>query len=65
MTNEEKREQVIQNITEMLQHNPFTFEFKVKKKPAGIKVIIEVTQEQMEGIAKQILEKTKRIEPQL
>ena len=48
MTAEEKREQVIQNITEMLQHNPFTFEFKVKKKPAGIKVIYEVTQEQMD-----------------
>ena len=48
MTTEEKREQVIQNITEMLQHNPFTFEFKVKKKPAGIKVIFEVTQEQMD-----------------
>ena len=48
MTTEEKREQVIQNITEMLQHNPFTFEFKVKKKPAGIKVIYEVTQEQMD-----------------
>ena len=48
MTTEEKREQVIRNITEMLQHNPFTFEFKVKKKPAGIKVIYEVTQEQMD-----------------
>lgn len=55
MTTEEKREQVIQNITEMLQHNPFTFEFKVKKKPAGIKVIYEVTQEQMDGITKQTL----------
>ena len=55
MTTEEKREQVIQNITEMLQHNSFTFEFKVKKKPAGIKVIYEVTQEQMDGIMKQTL----------
>lgn len=49
----------------MLRTSPFQVEFKVKKKPAGIKVIIEVTQEQMEGIAKQILEKTKRIEPEL
>jgi len=47
MTDDEKREQVIQNITGLLQHNPFTFEFKVKKKPQGIKVIYEVTQEQM------------------
>ena len=55
MTTEEKREQVIYNITEMLQHNPFTFEFKVKKKPSGIKVIYEVTQEQMNRIMKQTL----------
>lgn len=61
MTDDEKREQVIQNITEMLQRNPFTFEFKVKKKPAGIKVIYEVTQEQMEGIAKQVIDKSSKI----
>ena len=65
MTTEEKREQTIQGIANMLRTSPFQVEFKVKKKPAGIKVIIEVTQEQMEGIAKQTLEKTKRIEPQL
>jgi hypothetical protein len=62
MTTEEKREQAIQGLTDMLRTSPFQVEFKVKKKPAGIKVIIEVTQEQMEGIAKQTLEKTKRIE---
>jgi hypothetical protein len=62
MTTEEKREQTIQCLVDMLQTSPFQVEFKVKKKPAGIKVIIEVTQEQMEGIAKQTLEKTKRIE---
>ena len=61
MTTEEKRQQVIQNITEMLQHNPLTFEFKVKKKPAGIKVIYEVTQEQMEGITKQVIDKSSKI----
>ena len=49
----------------MLRISPFRVVFKVKKKPAGIKFIIEVTQEQMEGIAKQTLEKTKRIEPEL
>lgn len=47
MTQEEQREQVVQNITDMLRHNPFTFEFKVKKKPAGIKIIYEVTQDHM------------------
>jgi hypothetical protein len=62
MTTEEKREQTIQGLADMLRTSPFQVEFKVKKKPAGIKVIIEVTQEQMDGIAKQTLEKTKRIE---
>ena len=61
MTTEEKREQVIRNITEMLQHNPFTFELKVKKKPAGIKVIYEVTQEQMDKITKQVIDKSSKI----
>ena len=60
MTAEEKREQTIQGLANMLRTSPFQVEFKVKKKPAGIKVIIEVTQEQMEGIAKQTLEKSKR-----
>ena len=62
MTTEEKREQTIQGIADMLRTSPFQVEFKVKKKPAGIKVIIEVTQEQMDGLTKQALEKTKRIE---
>lgn len=48
MTQEEQREQVVQNITGMLRRNPFTFEFKVKKRPQGIKVIFEVTQQEMD-----------------
>lgn len=44
---EQQRERVIQGITEMLKINPFTFEYRVKKKPAGMKVIYEVTQEQL------------------
>ncbi len=59
MTDEEKREQVIQNITEMLQHNPFTFELKVKKNPKGIKVIYEVTQEQMDSMMENAAKKHK------
>ena len=62
MTDEEKIEQAIQALTSILETTPFSVEFKVKKKPAGIKVIIEVTQEQMDGIANQTLERTKRIE---
>ena len=50
MTQDEKREQVIQDITGLLRSNPFTFEFKVKKNPKGIKVIYEVTQEEMDNV---------------
>lgn len=59
MTQEEQREQVIQNLTDMLRHNPFTFEFKVKKKPAGIKVIYEVTQEEMDAMMNDAAKKHK------
>ena len=65
MNEEEKREQAIQGLADMLRTSPFQVQFKVKKKPTGIKAIIEVTQEQMEGIAKQTLEKTKRIKSEL
>ena len=60
MTDEEKRELVIQSITEMLRHNPFTFEFKVKKNPKGIKVIYEVTQEEMNRMVNDAAEKIRR-----
>lgn len=62
MTAKEKREQVIQGLTNLLQSTPFTVEYKVKKKPQGIKVIIEVTQEQMDLLTKQVIEKSNRIE---
>lgn len=58
MTTDEEREQTIQGLADMLRTSPFSVSFKVKKKPAGIKIAIEVTQEQMESIAKQTLEKT-------
>lgn len=45
-----QREQTIQGLSEMLRTMPFQVEFKVKKKPQGIKVIIEVTQEQMDDM---------------
>ena len=49
-TEEEKREKAIQNIAEGLRRNPFSVAFKVKKKPAGIKIIFEVTQEEMDAM---------------
>lgn len=50
MAQDEKRERAIQNIADMLRTNPFTFEFKVKKNPKGIKVIYEVTQSEMDAM---------------
>ncbi len=52
MTTQEKREQVIQNIADQLRCNSFTFEFKIVKKPQGIKVIREVTQEELNALLK-------------
>lgn len=59
MAQEEKREQVIQNIADMLRTNPFIFEFKVKKNPKGIKVIYEVTQDEMDVLMKKVSEEYK------
>ena len=59
MAQDEKREQVIQNIADMLRTNPFTFEFKVKKNPKGIKVIYEVTQDEMDAIMNKAAEEHK------
>ena len=57
MTTEEKREQTILSLADMMRTTPFQVEFKVKKKPVGIKVIVEVTQEQMEGMMKEVMER--------
>lgn len=48
MTVEEQREMNILAIADMLRITPYQVEFKVKKKPTGVKIIIEVTQEQMD-----------------
>ena len=47
---EEKREQAIQLIADLLRDNEFTFEYRVKKKPQGIKIIYELTQEELDEI---------------
>lgn len=44
---EEKREQLIMFVSESMRTMQFSFEVKVKKKPAGIKIIYEVTKEEM------------------
>ena len=52
--NKEAKEQVIQNLLDLLRREPFTFECKVAKKPKGIKVIYEVTQEEMDVLLQKI-----------
>lgn len=47
---EEKKEQLIQSIAELLRQQPFEVELKVVEKPKGIKIIQEVTQEQMDAL---------------
>jgi len=59
MTPEEKREQVIQGLADLLRTTEFQVEYEVKKKPQGIKVIIEVTQEQMESIMRPLIKEEK------
>lgn len=54
METEEQRERIIQNVVHFMRINPFEFEFRVKKKPSGIKIIYEVTQEQMNEIINQV-----------
>lgn len=51
---QEKREQMIERITVLLKTNPFSFEFQVKEKPEGIKIIFEVTQEEMDVLSSHI-----------
>ena len=51
MTNmEEQREKVISGLADLLRTSEFSVEYCVKKKPKGIKVIIEVTQEQLKTL---------------
>lgn len=50
MTEEQAKEQAVQNIAQLLRNNPFKLELKVVKKPKGIKVIYEVTREEMDAV---------------
>ena len=53
MTTEDKKEQVVQKIADLMRTSSFSVEYRVKKKPKGIKVIIEVTEEQMNYVVEQ------------
>ena len=60
MTNEEQREQVIQSLANILRTMPFSVEFKVVKKPKGIKIIHEVTKEEMDAIVEKAAKAAKK-----
>lgn len=53
MTDEQKRKQTVDAICNLLMNYEFSFEFKVVKNPKGIKIIQEVTQEEMDMLVKQ------------
>lgn len=59
MKQEEQREIVIQNIAGLLRKTSFSVELKVVKKPKGIKIIQEVTQEQLGVMMEKAQEKQK------
>ncbi len=52
MTPEEQRERVIQDLANILRTTPFKVELVVKKKPAGITILYEVTQEHIDAMLK-------------
>ena len=56
----DQREKIIRNIADDLRRMPFTFEYVVRKKPKGIKVIYEVTQEQIDRIIAHAREERER-----
>lgn len=60
MTPEEQREQAIQSLANILRTMPFSVEFKVVKKPKGIKIIHEVTQEEMDAIVEKAAKVAKK-----
>ena len=59
MDQQEKKEQVIQDLVNLMKLNPMKFEIKVVKKPRGIKVIYEVTQEEMDAMINMQITKVK------
>ena len=61
MTQEEKRDAAINQVAQLLKVNPFSMEFKVVKKPKGIKIIYEVTQEEMDKLLQMQRERRKEL----
>ena len=52
---------MIQKVADLLRNSPFSFEFKVKKKPQGIKITYEVSQEEMDALIQAANPKNKQL----
>lgn len=51
MTQAEKNKKIdalVAQLGKMMHYTPFSIEYQVKKKPQGIKIIFEITQEEMD-----------------
>ena len=46
----DQRSLLVNRITEMLMSQGFTFEYVVRKKPKGIRIIYEVTQDELNAM---------------
>lgn len=52
----DQRSLLVNRITEMLMSQGFTFEYVVRKKPKGIRIIHEVTKEEMDAMVEKCKE---------
>ena len=43
-----KIDALVAQLRKMMYYTPFSIEYQVKKKPQGIKIIFEITQEEMD-----------------
>lgn len=56
---DQKKEEIIQVIAESMRSHGFSVEYKVCKKPEGIKVVFEVTQDQMDHLVNHFRQRKK------
>ena len=52
----DQRSLLVNRITEMLMSQGFTFEYVVRKHPKGIRIIYEITQEEMDAMVEKCKE---------
>ena len=53
----DQRSLLVNRITELLMSQGFTFEYAVRKHPKGIRIIYEVTEEEMNAMVEKSKEK--------